>query len=168
MKLKITLKRLMLLRLKSEKILKVLLKNCSATLIQKLTGFGRGAKEAMASTNPDKKRHVVVSLREMLTYILHGIAPDNEVSKWTSKPVHFHEGRPTREARLLYVCRDINHGPFEQFVSKDVEAHIKFFHLFQRGTHELDINFTEQQLRTLVVRTEALARFLLITWKNTK
>jgi hypothetical protein len=128
----------------------------------------QGAKEAMASTNPDKKRHVVVSLREMLTHILRGVAPDSEVSKWSSKPVHFHEGRPTREARLLYVCRDINHGPFEQFVSKDVEAHIKFIRLFQRGTHELDINFTEQQLRTLIVRTEALARFLLITSKNIK
>ena len=126
-----------------------------------------GAKESLSSTNPDKKRHVVVSLREMLTHILHGIAPDNEVSKWISKPSHYHEGRPTREARLLYVCRDINHGPFKQFVNKDVESHIKFIRLFQRGTHEIDINFTDQQLKMLIVRSEALARFLLITWKNT-
>jgi hypothetical protein len=126
-----------------------------------------GAKEALYSTNPDKKRHIVVSLREMLTHILYSIAPDNEVSKWTSKPSHYHEGRPTREARLLFVCRDINHGPFEQFVNKDVESHIKFIRLFQRGTHEININFTDQQIRTLIVRTEALARFLLITWKNT-
>lgn len=126
-----------------------------------------GAKESLSSTNPDKKRHVVVSLREMLTHILHGIAPDNEVSKWISKPSHYHEGRPTREARLLYVCRDINHGPFKQFVTKDVDSHIKFIRLFQRGTHEIDINFTDQQLKTLIVRSEALARFLLITWKNT-
>ena len=122
-----------------------------------------GAKESLSSTNPDKKRHVVVSLREMLTHILHGIAPDNEVSKWISKPSHYHEGRPTREARLLYVCRDINHGPFKQFVNKDVESHIKFIRLFQRGTHEIDISFTDQQLKTLIVRSEALARFLLIT-----
>ena len=126
-----------------------------------------GAKESLSSTNPDKKRHVVVSLREMLTHILHGIAPDNEVSKWISKPSHYHEGRPTREARLLYVCRDINHGPFKQFVNKDVDSHIKFIRLFQRGTHEIDISFTDQQLKTLIVRSEALARFLLITWKNT-
>lgn len=126
-----------------------------------------GAKEALSSTNPDKKRHVVVSLREMLTHILHGIAPDNEISKWTSKSSHYHEGRPTREARLLFVCRDINHGPFKQFVNKDVESHIKFIRLFQRGTHEINIDFTDQQLRTLIVRSEALARFLLITWKNT-
>ena len=127
----------------------------------------RGAKSALSSTNPDKKRHVVVSLREMLTHILHGIAPDSEVSKWTSDPAHFHQGRPTREARLLFVCRDINNGPFEQFVSMDVESHIKFIRLFQRGTHEININFTDQQLKTLIVRSEALARFLLITWKNT-
>lgn len=125
-----------------------------------------GAKEAMYSTNPDKKRHIIVSLREMLTHILQSIAPDNEVSKWTSKPSNYHEGRPTREARLLFVCRDINHGPFEQFVNKDVESHIKFIRLFQRGTHEININFTDQQIKTLIVRTEALARFLLITWKN--
>ncbi|HHT9115780.1 MAG: hypothetical protein HY607_10535 [Planctomycetes bacterium] len=134
----------------------------------KIRRLWQGAKAALSSTNPDKKRHVVVSLREMLTYILHSIAPDSEISKWTSKPSHFHEGRPPREARLLYICRDINHGPFEQFVNRDVDAHVKFIHLFQRGTHELNINFTEQQLRTLVVRTESLVRFLLITWKNTK
>ena len=127
-----------------------------------------GAKEALSSTNPDKKRHVVVSLREMLTHILHVIAPDKEVRKWTSEPSHYHEGRLTREARLLFVCRDINHGPFKQFVNKDVESHIKFVRLFQRGTHEININFTDQQIRTLIVRSEALARFLLITWKNTR
>jgi hypothetical protein len=127
-----------------------------------------GAKEAFFSTNPDKKRHVVVSLREMLTLILHGIAPDNEISKWTTEPSHYHEGKPTREARILYVCRDINHGPFTQFVNKDIESHIKFIRLFQRGTHEININFTDQQLKALLVRSEALARFLLVTGKNTK
>jgi hypothetical protein len=126
-----------------------------------------GAKEASSSTNPDKKRHIVVSLREMITHILHAIAPDVEVEKWTTDPSHYHEGRLTREARLLFVCRDINHGPFKEFVNKDVESHIKFIRLFQRGTHEININFTDQQIKTLIVRSEALARFLLITWKNT-
>lgn len=127
-----------------------------------------GAKEAFSSTNPDRKRHIVVSLREMLTHILQGIAPDNDISKWSTEPSHYHEGRPTREARILYVCRDINHGPFAKFVNKDVESHIKFIRLFQRGTHEININYTDQQLKTLIVRAEALARFLLVTGKNTK
>ena len=126
-----------------------------------------GAKEALSSTNPDKKRHIVVSLREMITHILHGIAPDAEVKKWTTDPSHYCKGRPTREARLLFVCRNINHGPFKEFVNQDVKSHIKFIRLFQRGTHEININFTDQQIKTLIVRSEALARFLLITWKNT-
>lgn len=126
-----------------------------------------GAKEALSSSNPDKKRHVVVSLREMFTHILHSIAPDNEIFKWTSESSYYHEGRPTRKARLLFVCRDINHGPFKQFVNKDVESHIQFIRLFQRGTHEINIDFTDTQLRTLIVRSEALARFLLIIWKST-
>ncbi len=126
-----------------------------------------GAKWALSSTNPDKKRHVVVSLREMISHILHGIAPDVEVKKWTTDPSHYYQGRPTRKARLLFVCRDINHGPFKEFVNKDVESHIKFIDLFQRGTHEISINFIDQQIRTLIVRSEALARFLLTTWKNT-
>lgn len=127
----------------------------------------RGAKKALSSNNPDKKRHVVVSLREMLTHILHGISPDEELKKWTSDPNHFHNGRPTRKARLLFVCREINNGPFGQFMQIDVESHIKFIDLFQRGTHEIDIKYTNQQVRALLVRTEALARFLLITWKDT-
>ena len=126
-----------------------------------------GAKEALSSTNPDKKRHIVVSLREMITHILHSIAPDAEVKKWTTDPSHYCNGRPTREARLLFVCRNINHGPFKEFVNQDVKSHIKFISLFQRGTHEININFTDQQIKTLIVRSEALARFLLITWKNT-
>lgn len=126
-----------------------------------------GAKKALSSTNPDKKRHVVVSLREMITHILHTIAPDADVIKWTTDPSHYDKGRPTREARLLFICRDINHGPFKEFVNKDVESHIKFIRLFQRGTHEINIDFTDQQIGTLIVRSEALARFLLITWKNT-
>jgi len=127
-----------------------------------------GAKEALDSKNPDKKRHIVVSLREMLTHILNSIAPDKEVASWTSESSHFHNNRPTREARLLYICREINHGPFVQFVSKDVESHIKFIRLFQRGTHKIEIDFTNQQLETLIIRSEALVRFLLITWKNTR
>lgn len=128
----------------------------------------QGAKKAIASKNPDKTRHVVVSLREMLTHILHSIAPDSEVSKWTSNPDYFSKGRPTRKARLLYACRDINHGPFEQFVSKDIDSHIMFLDLFQRGTHDLDTNFTDQQLKALIIKAEALGRLLLITSKNNK
>ena len=80
----------------------------------------------------------------------------------------FHDGRPTRAARVLYICRGINHGPFTDFISADVKANIECINLFQRGTHELLITFSEHQIKTLVVRTESLLRFLLLTHLATK
>ncbi|CAK8724435.1 MAG: hypothetical protein CDV28_10266 [Candidatus Electronema aureum] len=127
-----------------------------------------GAKKALTSGNPDKNRHVVVSLREMITHILHGIAPDDKVHEWTKEPSHYDKGRPTRKARMLYVCRNINHGKFAEFLNEDVNSHVKFIGFFQSGTHSIDIKITNSQLKALIVRTEALARFLLVTARNTR
>lgn len=128
----------------------------------------RGAKMALHSDNPDRMRHVVVSLRELVNHVLHRIAPNDEIERWTTDHIHFHDGRPTRAARVLYICRGINHGPFADFISADVKASIACFDLFQRGTHELCIMFSECQIKTLVFRTESLLRFLLLTYQVTK
>ena len=52
-----------------------------------------GAKQAVHSDNPDRSRHVTVSLRELLTHVLHKVAPDDKVRRWTSDPKHFQNGR---------------------------------------------------------------------------
>ena len=122
-----------------------------------------GAKEALRSNNPDRGRHVIVSLRELVTHVLHTLAPDSDIQSWTKDPSHFHEGRPTRKSRVYYICREINHGPFTNFMNVDLSATIKFIDLYQHGTHSLDSSFTDMQLRALVVRTESLLRFLLLT-----
>lgn len=134
-----------------------------AALNPELRSVWRGAKEALRSDNSDRGRHVVVSLRELVTHVLDTIAPGDEVKAWTSDPSHFHGGRPTRKARVLFVCRGVNHGPFSEFVSADVGATIEFINLFQRGTHELAVSFSEIQLQALVSRAESLLRFLLLT-----
>lgn len=128
----------------------------------------RGAKLALRSDNPDRMRHVVVSLRELVNHVLYRIAPNDEIERWTTDPNHFHGGRPTRAARVLYICRGINHGPFTDFISADVKASIECITLFQRGTHELCITFSEYQVKTLAVRTASLLRFLLLTYQATK
>ncbi len=128
----------------------------------------KGAKVALYSDNPDRMRHVVVSLRELVNHVLHRIAPNDEIKMWTTDHNHFHDGRPTRAARVLYICRGINNGPFADFISADVKASIECINLFQRGTHELLITFSEHQIKTLVVRTESLLRLLLLTHRATK
>lgn len=120
-----------------------------------------GAKKALRSDNPDRCRHVTISCREAVTHTLHGLAPDRSVRSWTNDPSHFHVGRPTRAARVLYICRSINHGPFSAFMDADVRAQVEFIDLFQKGTHSLDAPFTDEQLRALIIRTESLIRFLI-------
>lgn len=154
------------LELKIRKDIETSLEKLLELVNPEIKSLWQGAKQSLISDNPDKPRHIIVSLRDMLTHVLHTIAPDSEVCKWTSNPSHFHENRPTREARLLFICRYINHSPFEQFVKRDVDAHLKFIQLFQTGTHGLNINFTERQLKTLLIRTESLVRFLLVVWKK--
>lgn len=125
----------------------------------------RGAHQAFTSDNPDRIRHIIVSLRELVGHVLRRIAPDEDVRAWTNDPAYFHDGHPTRAARMRFVCRTIDHGPFSKFVEADVKAGIECIALFQRGTHELNINFSEHQVRTLLLRTASLLRFLLVTWQ---
>ncbi len=126
----------------------------------------RGAKLALKSNNPDRSRHVTVSLRELITYTLHRIAPDEKVLQWSPEPTHVHNGKPTRAARLHYVCRSVNNGPFTKFMEQDVKSHLSFIDVFHQGTHGLNTAFTDKQMELLIVRTEALLRFMLTVEKD--
>lgn len=126
----------------------------------------KGAREALKSYNPDRSRHLIVSLREMVTHILHKTAPDCDIHSWTADQSLYRDGRPTRQARLLFICRGLNHGPFQRFLNKDVSAHLELIQILQRGTHELSFDFTDEQLKALVMRTESLLRFILVIWHS--
>lgn len=131
----------------------------------KLISVWHGARQALNSDNPDRSRHVTISLREIITQVLHALAPDAEIRKWTTDVSHFHNDRPTRSARILYICRDINHDPFRKFLKWDLKANIEFIDLFQKGAHKIELPFTENQLKALVLRTESFVRYLLLTHK---
>lgn len=120
-----------------------------------------GANQSLESSNPDNVRHFSISSRELLTQVLHYLSPDKEVKKWTSDPHHFKEGRPTREARLFYITRNINFGGFQKFVQKDVSATVEFINLFEEGTHKVKPSFTKEQLLALKAKTESTINFLI-------
>lgn len=120
-----------------------------------------GANRALTSDNPDRVRHFSASVRELMTNVLHHLSPDDKVKKWSSNPSFYKDGRLTREARLMYICRDINIGPFQKFVQKDVAATIEFINLFHEGTHKVKSSFTEKQLLTLKAKAESTLNFLM-------
>ena len=120
-----------------------------------------GAIQAYHSDNPDRIRHFSSSLRELYTHVLHIISPDTEVKNWISDENLLHNGRPTRRARLLYVCRNINNYPFGDFVEKDVDSTLAVIDMFQEGTHKIASKFSEKQLLALKCKAECTLKFLL-------
>ncbi len=121
----------------------------------------KGAIEALSSKNADRIRHFITSIRELYTHVFHILAPDNEVTNWSKNATDFHNGKPTRKARLSFICRNISDEPFKKFIDKNIEATLAFIDLFQRGTHSIDPTFSENHLITIKCKAETTLRFLL-------
>ena len=116
----------------------------------------QGARVALKTPNPDRPRHVLVSLRELVTQVLHLLAPDDSIRSWTNDSSLYHNGRPTRRARLLYIYREIYTGALSKFVDTRVDLALILMDALNAETHAIPPRLTEQELRVLVVETESL------------
>lgn len=121
----------------------------------------QGANDAYYSDNRDKVRHFMVSLRELFTHVMQNLAPDKEIVNWSSNPKNFDKGRPTRKARLSYIYRNISNDEFHNFVNSDVETTLSFINIFQKGTHNINNTYNENQLLAIKSKAEATLKFLL-------
>jgi len=126
-----------------------------------LLNMWKGAIETYNSNNSDKVRQFTVSIRELFGHLMHRLAPDDEVAKWSTDPSNYDNGKLTRAARLHYICRNISSKPFNKFVDKDIKATIEFISIFQEGTHSIESNFTPQQLVAIKSKAETTLKFLL-------
>ena len=146
---------------------------CIALLRQVDLGLARpyiGAHDALNGNNPDRARHILSSLRELWNHLLRRLAPDNLVSTWilgnSNKQALLHEGRPTRRARVLYVCRELNNDPLTEFLMHDSQALVKLIDLFNR-VHELETQLTDEQLRAILLKTDSWLMYILQIWAGT-
>lgn len=131
-----------------------------------LVPMWRGAREAVDSDNPDRARQVSTSLRELFNWTVRELAPEEDVRNWTTDPEHFtDDGRITRRARLLFICRGINSDPFTDYLQKDVRAVLAFQDLFHR-LHRKEVDFSDRQLDALVDRSESNLMFLIRSAKT--
>lgn len=122
----------------------------------------QGAVEAYSSNNSDRVRHFSVSIRELLTHLMHKLATNKDIKAWTEdENMYDAKKNPTREARLLYICRNISNDELNKFIKKDIETTGAFIRLFQEGTHSVEPNFTENQLRAIKSKAEHTLKFLL-------
>ncbi len=120
-----------------------------------------GGLMAISGTNPDRVRHFTASLRELLTKVLHILAPDEEIRKWSSDPDLYDKDRPTRRGRMRYICRSIDQPAFQGFVTIDYKVLLETIDLFHKGTHLVEAGFSKEQLSVLETRTAQTLLFLL-------
>jgi len=128
-----------------------------------------GAHDALRGNSVDRTRHVLSSLRELWNHLLRRIAPDNAVLSWvpSDEKQLLYDGKPTRRARVLYVCRSLKSAPLSNFVVHDTSALVKLVEVFNR-VHELKSELTEEQLRALLLRTDSWLTYILQIWEGTK
>ncbi|MDO8473039.1 MAG: hypothetical protein Q7T05_04395 [Dehalococcoidia bacterium] len=126
-----------------------------------------GAHDALHSGNAERARHVLSSLRELWNHFLRRLAPDEHVLAWVPRNDKdlLHEGRPTRRARVMYICRSLNHEPLTDFVVQDTRALVKLVDVFNR-VHELEPGLTDEQLRVLLLRTDSWLTYILQVWEG--
>ena len=140
---------------------------CIALLQQVDPGLARpyiGARDALYGNNTDRARHILSSLRELWNHLLRRLAPDDLVAAWipgvSNQKDLLHEGRPTRRARVLYVCRELNNEPLTDFLMHDTRALVKLIELFNR-VHELETALTDEQLRAILLKTDSWLMYIL-------
>ncbi|PIE84892.1 hypothetical protein CSA08_04840 [Candidatus Gracilibacteria bacterium] len=121
-----------------------------------------GAKYSLCSKNPDKIRHAITSLRELLTQILHTLAPDKEIKKIYLEPQYYYNGNPTRKTRLHYILQNkYKNSCFLELIDKDINAGLALFDLYNKLTHKIIPFMNDEDLLLLVKRTEILIESLI-------
>ncbi|MGB3477577.1 MAG: hypothetical protein WBB67_00270 [bacterium] len=122
-----------------------------------------GALDAIKSNNRDSVRQSSVSMRELITQVLHCLAPDEEFFKWNQKDSNLDKGRPTRKGRLLYIYKDVCSNEFVDVLEKDIPVFLEYMKTLQACTHALNPPLTKLQLESLIIRlSHHLATFLSI------
>ena len=123
-----------------------------------------GARDALYDSSADRARHILSSLRELWNHLLRRLAPDDLVKAWIQGLANqkdlLYDGKPTRRAKVLYVCRELNNDPLADFLVHDTSALVKMIKFFNR-VHELETNLTEEQLRAIVLKTDSWLMYIL-------
>ena len=121
---------------------------------ERLVELWRGAREAAEARRSDCARHVLTSLRELYSQVLHRLAPDEAVRAWSTTASDFTNGRPTRPARLRFALRHVQSPSLTKFLELDQKGVAELVNLFNHGTHGVDPPVSPRELPFIVRRVE--------------
>lgn len=120
-----------------------------------------GAKGSLYSTKADSTRHFYISLRELFGHTLHLLSPDSELKKWSNDEKDYFNKKPTRAARLRYICRNINNNPLYNYLQLNIKDTIDLIDIMQKGAHNLKSTDTIEQLEAIKNKVESTLNILL-------
>ena len=121
-----------------------------------------GAEQSFLSKNPDRVRHTITSLRELITQILHTCAPDDDLKRKYTDSKYYHNGKPTRRTRIEYILSNkYSNSSLADIIDKDIVAILEMFILFQEGTHKVVSSLSDDELKFVLKRTILLIEQLL-------
>ena len=142
-----------------------------SALIKSLASFDpswgkmyEGACVALDAANPDRSRHVLASLRQLLDSVVRVFAPVKEVEQWIDERGDVGlvtKNGPNLRAKLLYVVKDLDDEPLADFVEADADVMLKLYRLYNR-LHKDETGFTGNQLRAIVFRTGSFLQYVLL------
>lgn len=121
-----------------------------------------GARQAFRGRNPERTRHFMISVRELLQALLLTVAPDDSVVSWVqenSKLDLMVDGRITRRGRLSYLCRRIDGHPMTDFVEADIRSFNSLMNLLNR-VHDPTIDLDDDRLQAVLLRTDGIILFI--------
>jgi hypothetical protein len=117
----------------------------------------RGARDALRD-NPDRVRHYSISMRELINRLLSTLAPDDAIRRWSKDPALYHDGKPTRAARVRYICRGGKNAAYCAYVDADVREAIRAVRDLQGMPHQPHKRYSESQIGILKCRMESALR----------
>lgn len=119
-----------------------------------------GAKQSLTSDNPDKVRHVLISLREIFTTVLHTLAPDKLVLPWAIEENLISNKRPTRLARIKFIYKQFNLPTLDDFIEADIKSILSLFAIFHR-VHDINFTATSTELEIIFYRAASQLLYIL-------
>jgi hypothetical protein len=140
-----------------------------ASVDPELVPMFRGSIEALESSLSDSDRHFLISIRELWTHVLHKLAPTKDVLSWMDPNDNslLHNGRPTRRARSLYICRSVGNGGLKCFVERDTDAMVELFDVFNE-VHAVKSKLTSPQLNAFALRARSYMTYIINLWTETR
>lgn len=126
----------------------------------------RGALWALDPRNTDRARQFMTSSRELIRLLIDKVAPIEQVLSSHPDCEKDQNNRPTRRAKLKYLCRSLPCQGLSEFVERDIQSTIDLYELLSGGTHRQRNTSNDSALLAIKDRVQHCTGFIISIFKN--